>query len=394
MASNITVPRILELAAIIGTAAAEINKTLTTQGIASPSFAEDAPETFPQEISDARDVVLDAAAELYDILLDPLTLLYQHGGHNNNICLQFISRYEIAQIVPAGGQVSFHDIGKQIKLPEQIVRRVLRHAMTMRVFHEPTPGMVAHTKTSKALQNSILNDWVKCGTQEMWPAAVKTLDAIEKWPDSSEPSETASHPHLLIGLPEKADPTVQGFSLANGTTDPIYAILGQEPERAVLFANAMKVYTIKPEYNVSHLLDNYDWASLGNSHVVDIGGSQGHIAVELAKRFSNLSITVQDIAPVVENSQCGIPQEIEGRVHFMAHDYFQPQAVEADVYFFRWVLHNLSDNACHKILRALIPVLKPGVRIILQDVCLCSWRLIPGLHSHVLSSPKDRHWVF
>jgi hypothetical protein len=75
--------------------------------------------------------------------------------------------------VPAGGQVSFDDIGKQIKLPEQIVRRILRHAMTMRVFYEPVPGMVGHTKTSKALQNSTLNDWVKCGTHEMWPAAIK-----------------------------------------------------------------------------------------------------------------------------------------------------------------------------------------------------------------------------
>jgi hypothetical protein len=80
MESNVTAPRILELAAIIGKAAAEINTTLTNQGIPSPSFSEDAPESFPQDISDARDIVLDATAELYDILLDPLTLLYQHGG--------------------------------------------------------------------------------------------------------------------------------------------------------------------------------------------------------------------------------------------------------------------------------------------------------------------------
>jgi SAM-dependent methyltransferase len=132
----------------------------------------------------------------------------------------------------------------------------------------------------------------------------------------------------------------------------------------------MKVYTIKPEYNISHLLDNYDWASLGHSHIVDVGGSQGYIAVELAKRFKNLIITVQDIVPVVNNPQREIPQEVEGKVHFMVHDYFQPQTVEADVYFFRWVLHNLSDQACYKILRALIPVLKPGVRIILQDLCM------------------------
>lgn len=57
------------------------------------------------------------------------------------------------------------------------------------------------------------------------------------------------------------------------------------------------------------------------------------------------------------------------RVRFMTHDFLlEDQPVKgADVYFFRWILHNWSDKYCVKILRGLIPALKPGAKIILND---------------------------
>lgn len=90
------------------------------------------------------------------------------------ICLQTITRFKIASMIPADGEVSFAEIAAQIDgLSEQMVCRLLRHAMTLRVFREPTPGMVAHTRASKALTNPIMNAWLRNGSHEMWPAAVK-----------------------------------------------------------------------------------------------------------------------------------------------------------------------------------------------------------------------------
>lgn len=79
-------------------------------------------------------------------------------------------------MVPAHGQVSFADIAKQTPLTEQMVGRILRHAMTMRIFHEPQPGMVAHTKVSKILADPVTNNWLRVGTEEMWPASAKVSD--------------------------------------------------------------------------------------------------------------------------------------------------------------------------------------------------------------------------
>lgn len=77
--------------------------------------------------------------------------------------------------MPPGGQTTFASIAKQTGLEEQAIRRVLRHAMTMRVFREPEPGVVAHTQASKALMDPVANDWMGCGTEEMWPAATKVV---------------------------------------------------------------------------------------------------------------------------------------------------------------------------------------------------------------------------
>jgi SAM-dependent methyltransferase len=52
----------------------------------------------------------------------------------------------------------------------------------------------------------------------------------------------------------------------------------------------------------------------------------------------------------------------------MDHDMLNPQPVkDADVYFWRAVLHNHPDAVVLKSLQSLIPALKPGARIIIQD---------------------------
>ena len=52
----------------------------------------------------------------------------------------------------------------------------------------------------------------------------------------------------------------------------------------------------------------------------------------------------------------------------MAHDFFTEQPVkDADVYFFKWIFHDWSDKYSIKILRSLIPALKKGSKIILNE---------------------------
>lgn len=40
------------------------------------------------------------------------------------------------------------------------------------------------------------------------------------------------------------------------------------------------------------------------------------------------------------------------------------------VYYFRWIIHNYSTPYAIKLLKNLVPALKPGARIIINDICL------------------------
>ncbi|KAK3329993.1 S-adenosyl-L-methionine-dependent methyltransferase [Apodospora peruviana] len=372
MASNsvcqIPESRIIQLARIISESVAKIDEALSEQGLEPLSFDDGAPAGYlPSEVSGGvRDAVIDATAELHDLLLEPLHLIKAYSGSNNSVCMQAIARYGIASMVPPGDQMmSFADIGKRTGLGEQMAARLLRHAMTMRVFREPEPGLVAHTKASRLLASPEMTAWMRIGTEEMWPAATKMLDALEKWPGSQEPNETA-------------------YSLSQNSMQSIYETIGSNPEKSARFAWAMAVWATRPDYSPSHVINGYDWAALGNqnSHnhlikVVDVGGARGHVAAALAQRFPNLDVLVQDMEMVVAGAAAALPEQHlvrAGRVRFEAHDLFAAQttssAVGADVFFFRWILHNWADKHCVATLRAQIPALKPGARILVMDTCM------------------------
>lgn len=83
MASNKPRPRIVELADIISGSVSKIHEVLSARAIEPPSFDEDASFCLPRELSQDHDAVLDATAELHDLLLEPLNLIHRHGG----VCL-------------------------------------------------------------------------------------------------------------------------------------------------------------------------------------------------------------------------------------------------------------------------------------------------------------------
>lgn len=73
-------PRIIHLAAEIHQRAAELQNVLDAKGFPTPSFDEDSPTRLPDEASEAQDAILDAAAELYDLLLEPTTLILKNSA--------------------------------------------------------------------------------------------------------------------------------------------------------------------------------------------------------------------------------------------------------------------------------------------------------------------------
>lgn len=124
----------------------------------------------------------------------------------------------------------------------------------------------------------------------------------------------------------------------------VYGFFQANPDRAFTFVGSLKALTSHPEYDVRYVIDNYDWLSLGQAHIVDVGGSRGNISIQLAKNFPTLKFLVQDKDEVIQGAENDVPEEVKGCISFAAHDIMCPQTVQADVYYLRWILHNWPDK--------------------------------------------------
>lgn len=351
--------RIAELASIIARKTAKVDEYLQSHDRPSPSFDVDCPPDLgipphATEIEEARMEAIEASIELQELLQGPASLLRPIANMSS---LQAISRFDIASKFPIHEEISYEQLAERSGTSQHDLKRCLRYAMTFhRVFQEPRKGFVAHTAASRLLaEDPGTRGSVSLRCDECWPACARTVDAIQE--KSQEPNKT-------------------GFSLANKTNDTIYEFLGRNPSRAKRFSTAMTAFSAKSNNLAPFLVENYPWDAIGTGMVVDLGGSKGHISIKLAERYPNLRFTVQDRAQVI-GAQNRVPAALQQRVILMAHDFFTPQPVKADVYLFSWIFSNWSDAYCIKILQNLMP--KPGARIVIFDNLMPEPNVLPLL---------------
>lgn len=111
--------------------------------------------------------------------------------HNFLAHLKLISRYDIAHKVPMNGERTFKDLAAEIGIDEGALTRILRMGIAYRVFQEPRPGVIKHSAASRQIADDTrAAGWVAANVDEMWPAAEKLVDALEKWPEAAEPNHT------------------------------------------------------------------------------------------------------------------------------------------------------------------------------------------------------------
>lgn len=263
-------------------------------------------------------------------------------------------------------EVSYEELAQRCDVQVHVIRRFLRLAIAFHIFRETSNGLVGHSAVSRCmLEMPLVNDWIGHFCNEVWPAFPYTLEALSKWPDSQEPDETA-------------------FSLSKSSKLALFNFLQDNPSKAERFTNAMKFLQATPETSVSHLLKDLQWdAESSPKRLVDIGGADGSITTAILRQFPNVTAVVQDLPNVIESSR--VPQDLEGRLRLMSHNMFSPQPViDADVYFLRSTLHDWSDKYCVKILRNIIPALKDGSKVIINEVCLPGPKVLSPVQEQLL----------
>jgi len=223
--------------------------------------------------------------------------------------------------------------------------------MTFRIFCEPRIGVVGHTASSRLLaQDATLRNFISSSLDEIMPAACHMVDALERWPGSQEPSES-------------------GWNIAHNEPQPLFATIEKYPTRAEKFADSMTWLQSRPGLAIHHLIDerSLKWEEVNK--VVDIGGSRGTVCMRLIDKYPSIQCVVQDLPEVINTVRTSFC--LNDRITFMGHDFFKEQPVkDADVYLLRWILHDWSNKYAVEILKALVPALALGSKLIINEMCL------------------------
>ncbi|PVH96576.1 S-adenosyl-L-methionine-dependent methyltransferase [Periconia macrospinosa] len=357
--------RIVELASSIEQNTRKVDDYFAANALPSPSFDPSTPPDLPlpPDIAQAKEAVLEAMDELQALLLGPMPKIFHDLIHTPTslTSLHAIARFKWANSFGPTETTTTSKLAETAGLHKADVDRLVRHAISSRLLLEPSPGVIAHSAMSNTISNvPLLREWIEETCENMWSSAPRIVPAVEKWPGSEEPTETA-------------------WNLAHHTSENFFVSLGKDEAKAKRFADSMSFFQSAPDMQTSLVIDNYDWSKYKT--IVDVGGSHGLVALELVKRFPEITATVQDLPEVISAAPTSVePRE---RVTFQAYNFFTEQPVkDADVYLFRMIFHNWGDKYCLQILQNLIPALKKGAKIVINDHVVPE----PG----VLSLYKDR----
>lgn len=357
-------------------------KTLTeyleSNNLPQPSFDADGPahpipkgEDTP---SAARNGLIEASKALHALAVGPTETtrffctneIYLVGA------MRVLCEHNVPQNVPLQGDISMKELAAKTGLSEGLLPRFLRMAMVNYYFCEPRPGFVAHTAWSKPLatdEKARACIWFRHA--ETFPTVAKLPEAVNKFPDSPEPQDTA-------------------FGLAFG--DTFFGYKEKNLDHMVkfgLFVDSFAGGSMAD--SAESIAQAYSWEELPKgSLVVDVGGGIGHISAAIAQQHPHLQFVVQDFEDLAAESSSLLKQQgVSDRVEFSAHNFFEPQPEamrKATVYFLRNILHNWSDLYCRRILKPLVEAMDEDSRIVLCEIVLPEPNTMPKSQEEVIRS--------
>ncbi|KAF5724003.1 sterigmatocystin 7-O-methyltransferase precursor [Fusarium mundagurra] len=289
-------------------------------------------------------------------------------SHYTLAAYQVALHFKLFRHVPLGGKVSIAHLASKAGIDVDRCRRVIKHLATQRVFEEVEPDVFTHTASSALIaRDSDMEAILWMQFDEMFKAASDAAKFVQ---------------NDLDGLKDADSP----FATRHGK--PPYQWYAENPDKGLNFAKAMAALT-QMDRSITALRDGFQWDKLeAPGKVVDVGGASGHVSMDLAALFPNLTFVVQDISPeALEDGRAKLPSEIADRVSFMQHDFFKDQPItDANAFFMRQCLHNWRDEDCIKILRALIPALekcKRGTPLLINEEVLPELNEVSKYREHL-----------
>jgi hypothetical protein len=180
------------------------------------------------------------------------------------LVLDVMNQFNFWDAVPLNGSATYAEISSKTGLTESMVRRILRHAMTLHIFTETEHGSgdVIHTSNSIfPVENPKIRSWLGHNIEEVAAACPLIPDVLQKYGETSEPGES---PIMQLFKPN---------SPKNMNLFDFFAIDGEGTKRGWRmrrFGDAMEWMSSQGGAESAPLLAAFDWDILGEATVVDV----------------------------------------------------------------------------------------------------------------------------
>ncbi|KAM4055566.1 o-methyltransferase [Hirsutella rhossiliensis] len=266
--------------------------------------------------------------------------------------IQTLIRLEVPDHVPSTGSITYDALVKKLKRPVApgLLQRLIRFARLAGFLDEDAEGAVKHSPMSAVF----VSDPDYAGQARfMADFGIRPCSFLyESMALDPSGEVTRLGPLALMAREPGA---------CEGPT--FFEVLEKDPVNRNRWHDGMAVHN---ESMVRHVANAYDWDAVKS--LIDVGGSEGHVATVIAEAFPHLQITVQDRPEIVEQACQRVDQH--PNITFEEHDFFRPQPRIADAYLLRLILHDWNDADCTRIVGQICSALRPGARLLIMDAVL------------------------
>jgi acetylserotonin N-methyltransferase len=134
------------------------------------------------------------------------------------------------------------------------------------------------------------------------------------------------------------------------------------------------------------------------THLVDLGGATGHLAVAACRESPSLRATVFDLPAAVPlaTEMIAAETDVADRITVTAGDFFVDELPPADLYAVGRILHDWGEDKIHRLLKRIYQALPPHGALLIAEKLIADdragprWAQLQSLNMLVCAEGKER----